>query len=102
MSNVTSVCPSTQCSQGIAFVEINRTSVANEWQLICDRDYLQRLIGDVYFIGMLLGGIVTGFLIDRIGRMPILAICLYAQGTMSVALNVVRVCDHLHQFISNV
>lgn len=69
----------------------NVRSVAMEWQLVCEREYLMRTAVDVYYVGSLLGGLVAGILADRIGRLPVLAICLYAQGTMAVALYVIQV-----------
>ncbi|XP_058788754.1 solute carrier family 22 member 15-like [Phymastichus coffea] len=84
--NGTSICTRSSCT----FDDANRTSVASDWLLICDREPLLRASGDVYFGGMLLGAIVAGLLMDRIGRLPVLAICLYAQGAMAVALNIAK------------
>ncbi|OXU19889.1 hypothetical protein TSAR_009160 [Trichomalopsis sarcophagae] len=68
----------------------NVRSVAMEWQLVCEREYLTRTATEVYYVGGLLGGLVAGILADRIGRLPVLAMCLYAQGTMAVALYVIQ------------
>ncbi|XP_031781611.1 solute carrier family 22 member 13 [Nasonia vitripennis] len=68
----------------------NVRSVAMEWQLVCEREYLMRTATEVYYVGGLLGGLVAGILADRIGRLPVLAMCLYAQGTMAVALYVIQ------------
>ena len=45
----------------------------------------------MYLGGLLVGAVLAGILADRLGRLPVLAMCLYAQGTMAVALNVVQV-----------
>lgn len=66
-------------------------SVVTEWGLVCEKRYLSLLGPTVYYIGVLLGAWILGFLSDRIGRLPVQAICLYAQGTMAVALYIVQV-----------
>lgn len=38
-----------------------------------------------------MGAWIAGLLADRIGRLPVQALCLYTQGTMAVALYVVQV-----------
>lgn len=40
---------------------------------------------------MSIGASLAGILADRIGRLPVLAICLYIQGTMAVATYIVQV-----------
>ncbi|XP_011702190.1 PREDICTED: organic cation transporter protein-like [Wasmannia auropunctata] len=81
----------TSCSGEYRFVtEFTENSVVTEWGLICEKRYLSVLGPAVYCIGVLLGAWITGFLTDRIGRLPVQAICLYAQGTMAVALYIVQ------------
>ena len=69
-----------------------------DWQLVCEREHLFSLGNNVYYGGLLFGALIAGLLADRLGRLPVLAICLYAQGTMAVALNVVKV-TFLYLFI---
>ncbi|XP_011647438.1 solute carrier family 22 member 3-like [Pogonomyrmex barbatus] len=81
----------TSCSGQYRFVtEFAENSVITEWGLVCEKRYLSFLGPTVYYIGVLLGAGITGFLADRIGRLPVQAICLYAQGTMAVALYIVQ------------
>ncbi|XP_076624720.1 solute carrier family 22 member 3 [Colletes latitarsis] len=70
--------------------EFGETSVVTEWGLICEKQYLTFLGPTVYCIGVLMGAWIAGLLADRIGRLPVQAICLYTQGTMAVALYVVQ------------
>ncbi|XP_050459079.1 organic cation transporter protein-like isoform X3 [Cataglyphis hispanica] len=95
VANLTSVLPKVPvlatCSGEYRFVtEFAENSVVTEWSLICERRYLSFLGPTVYYIGVLLGAWITGFLADCIGRLPVQAICLYAQGTMAVALYMVQ------------
>ncbi|XP_018395800.1 PREDICTED: organic cation transporter protein-like [Cyphomyrmex costatus] len=70
--------------------EFMENSVVTEWGLVCEKRYLSFLGLIVYYIGVLLGAWISGILIDRIGRLPVQAICLYMQGTMAVALYIVQ------------
>ncbi|XP_070155649.1 organic anion transporter 3 [Polyergus mexicanus] len=95
VANLTSVLPEVPvlaaCSGEYRFVtEFAENSVVTEWGLICERRYLSFLGPTVYYTGVLLGAWITGFLADYIGRLPVQAICLYAQGTMAVALYMVQ------------
>ncbi|XP_071638253.1 organic cation transporter protein [Temnothorax longispinosus] len=95
VANLTSASPEvpvlTSCSGKYRFVtEFTENSVVTEWGLVCEKRYLSFLGPTVYYTGVLLGAWITGLLTDRIGRLPIQAICLYAQGTMAVALYIVQ------------
>ncbi|KZC11049.1 Solute carrier family 22 member 3, partial [Dufourea novaeangliae] len=70
--------------------EFGENSVVTEWGLICEKKYLTFLGPTVYYVGVLMGAWIAGLLADRIGRLPVQAICLYTQGTMAVALYVVQ------------
>ncbi|KAJ8676316.1 hypothetical protein QAD02_012103 [Eretmocerus hayati] len=72
-------------------------SVVTEWGLVCNGSSgkpgpgtAQRLVSLVYFTGLLMGGWLAGLMIDRAGRMPVLAVCLYAQGIAAIALYLVK------------
>ncbi|XP_011339732.1 solute carrier family 22 member 7 [Ooceraea biroi] len=81
----------TSCAGEYRFVtEFAESSVVTEWSLVCERRYLSSLGSTVYYTGVLLGALITGFLADRFGRLPVQAICLYAQGMMAVALYIVQ------------
>ncbi|XP_043593361.1 solute carrier family 22 member 8-like [Bombus pyrosoma] len=70
--------------------EFGENSVVTEWSLVCEKRYLTFLGPAVYYVGILMGAWIAGLLADRIGRLPVQAICLYTQGTMAVALYVVQ------------
>ncbi|XP_043787651.1 organic cation transporter protein-like isoform X2 [Apis laboriosa] len=70
--------------------EFGENSVVTEWHLVCEKRYLTFLGPTVYYIGVLMGAWIAGLLADRIGRLPVQALCLYTQGTMAVALYVVQ------------
>ncbi|XP_014472019.1 PREDICTED: solute carrier family 22 member 6-A-like [Dinoponera quadriceps] len=94
-ANVTFASPEVSalasCSGEYRFVtEFAESSVVTEWGLVCEKRYLSHLGPTAYYTGVILGACIAGFLADRIGRLPVQAICLYAQGTMAVALYIVQ------------
>lgn len=86
------ICDTELCLGDYQFAtEFGENSVVTEWGLICEKRYLTLLGPTVYYVGVLMGAWIAGLLADRIGRLPVQAICLYTQGTMAVALYVVQV-----------
>lgn len=80
------------CSSEYIFeVERGESSIITEWSLVCEKEYLSTLGNVIYFLGNLMGAWIAGIVADKIGRLPVLAICLYTQGTMAVCLYVVQV-----------
>ena len=49
--------------------------LSSQWNLICDRAFLGATIQSCYFVGMLVGSIVTGILSDAWGRKKCIFIC---------------------------
>ena len=66
-------------------------SIVTDWFLICEKRYLIYYGSMIYYVGLSIGAWVAGILADRIGRLPVLAICLYTQGTMAVTTYFVQV-----------
>lgn len=83
--------PTTCSSEYIFEIENGEQSVITEWSLVCEKEYLAFLGTAIYFLGVLMGAWIAGIMADRIGRLPVLAICLYTQGTMAVSLYLVQV-----------
>ena len=46
----------------------NTTSLALEWDLICDREYLVNLTEVFFFVGCIIGCTFCGYLSDKFGR----------------------------------
>lgn len=79
------------CETGYRFDSVRgETTIVTEWGLICERRYLLPLSTTLYFCGVVIGAWIAGVLSDRVGRLPVLAICLYTQGTLAVALYVIQ------------
>ena len=64
---------------------INTISVL-QWNLVCDNKYKISMSNTIYFTGVFCGALIFGFISDCIGRKPTLAICLYLQMPISLAI----------------
>ncbi|XP_070569258.1 organic cation transporter protein-like [Ptychodera flava] len=53
-----------------------KSTVFQEFDLVCDRYYLGALTSSMYMVGRLLGAVLFGALSDKIGRLPTLLITL--------------------------
>ncbi|KAM9234504.1 solute carrier family 22 member 16 [Dugong dugon] len=61
------------CSDGYIYDQSKwESTVVTEWDLVCHREWLAKLIQPVFMLGVLLGGVIFGCLSDRVGRRPIL------------------------------
>ncbi|CAI9724052.1 organic cation transporter protein-like [Octopus vulgaris] len=69
---------STTCDVGWKFEPVdNEWTIIAEWDLICNRSYMSSLVVTIYFLGVMVGGLLFGFLADKFGRKPVMLICLY-------------------------
>ncbi|XP_041645784.1 solute carrier family 22 member 7-like [Cheilinus undulatus] len=61
--------PTIQCMSGWVYDNSTFTStLATEFNLVCDRKSLTKTIGTIFFIGVMLGAISFGYLCDKYGR----------------------------------
>nr|XP_039261237.1 organic cation transporter protein-like isoform X1 [Styela clava] len=50
-------------------------TTVSEWNLVCDRHFLNTVEHSIFFVGAMAGGFVAGYLADRFGRKPALMCC---------------------------
>ncbi|XP_077015408.1 solute carrier family 22 member 16 [Tamandua tetradactyla] len=61
------------CSDGYVYDRSKwESTVVTEWNLVCHREWLAKLIQPVFMLGVLLGAVMLGYLSDRVGRRLIL------------------------------
>ncbi|XP_037320836.2 solute carrier family 22 member 7-like isoform X1 [Pungitius pungitius] len=61
--------PTLRCQSGWVYDNSTFSStMATEWDLVCDRKSLTQTTGSIFFLGVILGGLVFGFLSDKYGR----------------------------------
>ncbi|XP_060896345.1 solute carrier family 22 member 7-like isoform X2 [Labrus mixtus] len=58
-----------QCQSGWVYDNSTFTStLATEWDLVCDRKSLTKTTGTIFFFGVMMGAIAFGYLCDKYGR----------------------------------
>lgn len=69
--------PMTKCRSGweYNFTDIPYETIATELDWVCDDSYLPSLSQSVFFLGAICGGLLFGWIADRYGRIPSLALC---------------------------
>ncbi|XP_040579995.1 solute carrier family 22 member 7 isoform X2 [Lepeophtheirus salmonis] len=79
------------CINGYEFeFDNNEWTIVAEWGLVCDRKYVGPLVTTIYFTGVMIGGVIFGYLSDRFGRKSVMLLCLYTQCLIGIALHFVR------------
>ncbi|XP_075900872.1 solute carrier family 22 member 7-like [Nelusetta ayraudi] len=49
-----------------------RSTVVTEWDLVCDRKWMSKATTTIFFVGLMIGAPLFGFLSDRFGRRKVL------------------------------
>ncbi|CAJ1066812.1 solute carrier family 22 member 7-like [Xyrichtys novacula] len=61
--------PTVYCQNGWVYDNSTFTStLATEWDLVCDRKSLTKTMGTIFFFGVMMGAIAFGYLCDKYGR----------------------------------
>ncbi|XP_068600495.1 solute carrier family 22 member 4-like [Brachionichthys hirsutus] len=69
-----------QCVDGWDYSkEIYQSNIVTEWDLVCDDQWKVPFASSTFFVGYLLGSLISGQLSDRFGRKKVVFISLAAQ-----------------------
>ncbi|XP_054707064.1 organic cation transporter protein-like [Uloborus diversus] len=66
----------TACSSWEYDVTFYESTMVDEWDLVCDREWLVSLAKTVYMVGFLVSVTMCGQVSDRFGRRPVVITCL--------------------------
>ncbi|KAM9825272.1 solute carrier family 22 member 7-like isoform 5-T5 [Syngnathus typhle] len=68
-SSNTMVLPTVHCQNGWVYdTSIMKSTLATEWDLVCERKKMNRSTATIFFLGVMLGSAIFGQLSDRFGR----------------------------------
>ncbi|XP_071837665.1 organic cation transporter-like protein [Apostichopus japonicus] len=71
---------STACDDWIYANEPYGSTIVSEWNLVCDRASFVELSQTVLMIGVTIGSVIFGYIVDRFGRRQIFFASLFMQG----------------------
>ncbi|XP_008284897.1 solute carrier family 22 member 7-like isoform X1 [Stegastes partitus] len=72
-SNSTEATSPVKCQNGWVYDNSTfKSTLATEWDLVCSRKGMNKATATIFFIGVMTGAPVFGFLSDRFGRRPLL------------------------------
>uniref|UniRef100_A0A8C5Q7D1 Solute carrier family 22 member 16 n=1 Tax=Leptobrachium leishanense TaxID=445787 RepID=A0A8C5Q7D1_9ANUR len=75
------------CSDGYLYDHTNLdSSIITDWDLVCDREWLGKLVQPTFMFGVLLGAVIFGDIADRVGRRPIMWFTSTSQFVFGVAV----------------
>ncbi|KAJ8248566.1 hypothetical protein GJAV_G00243360 [Gymnothorax javanicus] len=85
-SSNASEIPAVPCQYGWVYDNSTFTStIATEWDLVCDKKSLNKATATIFFIGVMLGAVVFGSLCDRYGRRTMLMVSYILGMTFGLA-----------------
>lgn len=74
------------CSQGWEYDHSEFSStIATEWDLVCEQRGLNKITSTCFFVGVLLGAVVYGHLADRFGRRQLLLVAYVSSLVLALA-----------------
>ncbi|XP_004674069.1 PREDICTED: solute carrier family 22 member 7 [Condylura cristata] len=78
--------PTEPCPQGWEYNSSEFSStIATEWDLVCERKGLNRATSTFFFAGVLVGAVAFGYLSDRFGRRPLLLVAYVSTLVLGLA-----------------
>uniref|UniRef100_F6TSC3 Solute carrier family 22 member 16 n=1 Tax=Xenopus tropicalis TaxID=8364 RepID=F6TSC3_XENTR len=75
------------CSNGYYYDNTNlESSIVTDWHLVCEREWLAKLIQPTFMFGVLIGAVIFGDIADRVGRRLILWLTSTGQFLFGIAV----------------
>ncbi|KAM9317102.1 solute carrier family 22 member 16 [Gastrophryne carolinensis] len=75
------------CLDGFYYDQTHiKSSIVTDWELVCDHEWLAKLVQPTFMLGVLIGAVLFGDIADRVGRRPIIWITSSCQFLLGVAV----------------
>ncbi|KAG8014759.1 Solute carrier family 22 member 7 [Nibea albiflora] len=84
-SNISEDALTVPCQNGWVYDNSTfKSTLATEWDLVCSRKGMNKATGTVFFVGVMVGAPLFGFLGDRFGRRPLLLVSYLSSMVFAV------------------
>ncbi|KAM7119372.1 solute carrier family 22 member 16-like isoform 2-T2 [Ciconia maguari] len=75
------------CSDGFLYDDTKwKSTVVTQWDLVCDREWLAKLIQPTFMLGVLIGAVIFGDIADRMGRRRVIWFTSAGQFVFGIAV----------------
>ncbi|XP_025896488.1 solute carrier family 22 member 16 [Nothoprocta perdicaria] len=75
------------CSDGFLYDHAKwKSTIVTEWDLVCDREWLAKLIQPTFMLGVLIGAVIFGDIADRMGRQRVIWFTSAGQFVFGIAV----------------
>ncbi|XP_010184523.1 PREDICTED: solute carrier family 22 member 16-like, partial [Mesitornis unicolor] len=75
------------CSDGFLYDDAKwKSTVVTQWDLVCDREWLAKLIQPTFMLGVLIGAVIFGDIADRLGRQRVIWFTSAGQFIFGIAV----------------
>ncbi|XP_021409490.2 solute carrier family 22 member 16 isoform X1 [Lonchura striata] len=75
------------CSDGFLYDDTKwKSTVVTQWDLVCDREWLAKLIQPMFMLGVLIGAVIFGDIADRLGRQRVIWFTSAGQFVFGIAV----------------
>ncbi|XP_034257628.1 solute carrier family 22 member 13-like [Pantherophis guttatus] len=86
-----------RCEQGWVYPTMDVPTLVTEFDLVCDRRYLNDISQSIFMGGLLAGSLIFGSLSDRVGSQISILVALFIMGFFGTA---VSVASHFYVYIA--
>ncbi|XP_023243953.1 organic cation transporter protein-like [Centruroides sculpturatus] len=80
--------PSVPCSSWEYDHSNYKSTITEQWGLVCENSWMISFAGSIYFVGFLITAFVSGQLSDRFGRRPVVLSCIIINSVFGITCTI--------------
>ncbi|XP_067119478.1 organic cation transporter protein-like [Centruroides vittatus] len=80
--------PSVPCSSWEYDHSNYKSTITEQWGLVCENSWMISFAGSIYFVGFLVTAFVSGQLSDRFGRRPVVLSCIIINSVFGITCTI--------------